>query len=447
MKKIHFIAIGGKAMHNLALALCQKGYQISGSDDEIYDPSRSRLKEAGLLPEEMGWDPVRITEDIDAIILGMHARSDNLELARALELGLKVYSYPEFLYEMSKEKTRVVVAGSHGKTTTTALIMRSLQEAGLSHDYMVGAQIDGYERMVSLSDAEIIVLEGDEYLSSPIDRRPKFLHYHPHICIITGIAWDHINVFPTFDSYVKQFFLLIESIEPGGLVIYYEPDPHIQKLISSIGRDDLELVPYTSAALNDDNKVFLNQKWMKLPIIGMHNYQNLEACRLCVSSLGVDEATFAQAMLSFKGVSRRLQVVPTETGNLVFIDYAHAPSKVKATTAAVRDWYPDKRLVACFELHTFSSLNESFLPEYRDAMKDADHAIIYYDHHTIKMKRMKPLNADVIRGSFNRADAVVITMKEELENEASALQDEGVIFLFMSSGTFSGLDLGNLFKL
>ncbi|NNF32897.1 MAG: peptidoglycan synthetase [Saprospiraceae bacterium] len=446
MKKIHFIAIGGKAMHNLALALCQKGYQITGSDDEIYDPSLTRLKDAGLLPEEMGWDPARITEDIDVIILGMHARSDNPELARALELGLKVYSYPEFLYEMSKEKTRVVVAGSHGKTTTTALIMRSLEESGLNHDYMVGAQIDGYERMVSISDSDIIVLEGDEYLSSPIDRRPKFLHYHPHVVIITGIAWDHINVFPTFDSYVKQFSLLIASVEQGGTVIYFKEDHHIQELIASIDRDDLELIPYASAKLNDGNEVFLNHQWMKLPIIGKHNYQNLEACRLCVRKLGVDEATFAKAMLSFKGVSRRLQVVPVESGNLVFIDYAHAPSKVKATTAAVREWYPDQSLVACFELHTFSSLNESFLPEYRDAMSDADNAIIYYDHHTIEMKRMKPLNSDRIRKAFNRSDALVITEKEELEDEVSALQKKEVIFLFMSSGTFSGLEFDKIFK-
>lgn len=446
MKKIHFIAIGGKAMHNLALALSQKGYQITGSDDEIYNPSRSRLKEAGLLPEDMGWDPQRITGDLDAIILGMHARSDNPELIRAMELELKIYSYPEFLYEMSKEKTRVVVAGSHGKTTTTALIMRSLQEAGLSHDFMVGAQIEGYDRMVSLSDADIIVLEGDEYLSSPIDRRPKFLHYHPHIVVITGIAWDHINVFPTFESYEEQFTLLIDSVEPNGTVIYYQKDPHIQKLISGIRRDDLELIPYSSAKLNDGNEVFLNHQWMKLPIIGKHNYQNLEACRLCVRKLGVDEAIFAKAMLSFKGVSRRLQVIPCDSDNLIFIDYAHAPSKVKATTTAVKEWYPDQRLVACFELHTFSSLNEAFLPEYRDAMNDADDAIIYYDHHTIEMKRMKPLDADQIMRSFNRSDAQVISDRESLIKAIKSHLHDDAIYLFMSSGTFSELDLCKIFN-
>jgi UDP-N-acetylmuramate: L-alanyl-gamma-D-glutamyl-meso-diaminopimelate ligase len=447
MKKIHFIAIGGKAMHNLALSLFQKGYQITGSDDEIYDPSYSRLKEAGLLPDSMGWDPERISEGIDAVILGMHARQDNPELARAIELGLKVYSYPEFLYEMSKDKTRVVVAGSHGKTTTTALIMRSLQEAGVEHDYMIGAQIEGYDTMVALSDAEFIVLEGDEYLSSPIDRRPKFLHYHPHIVIITGIAWDHINVFPTFELYLEQFSLLLRTVESGGTLIYFEKDPYLVDLIARLERKDLTLIPYGSVPLNNDNQAFLNGAWMDLPIIGRHNYENMEACRQCVALMGVDDVTFAKAMKSYKGVSRRLQVIENDAGILVFLDYAHAPSKVKATTKAVKEWYPQKKLVACFELHTFSSLNEKFLPQYRDSMKDADQVIIYYDHHTIEMKRMSPLDPEKIRQGFNKMDAAVINNRKSLEQEILGSIDPDAVYLFMSSGNYSGMSLGEIFGL
>ena len=443
--KLHFIAIGGKAMHNLALTLGQKGYQITGSDDEIYDPSRNRLKIAGLLPEKMGWFPERIHQGLDAVILGMHARKDNPELLKAINLGLKVYSYPEYLYAESKTKKRIVVCGSHGKTTTTAMIMQALHSAGVDHDYMVGAQLEGYERMVRLTDAEIIVLEGDEYLSSPIDMEPKFLHYHPHIAVITGIAWDHINVFPTFEIYLEQFRKLCRSVLPGGSIVYFENDENVVKVIKDTHRQDIEYIPYGSISLDEENRAFLAGEWLNLPLIGIHNYQNMKAAMICAQMVGVTESQFARAMILYKGASRRLQRIQADYPAMVFLDYAHAPSKVAATTEAVKKWYKDKKLIAIFELHTFSSLNRSFLPQYKGALDKADMAMVYFDDHTIEMKKMDPLDDQLVRDGFGRKDCRVYNNKESLVSAIKDM-DKNAIFLFMSSGTFSGIDLNNIFR-
>jgi UDP-N-acetylmuramate: L-alanyl-gamma-D-glutamyl-meso-diaminopimelate ligase len=442
---IHFIAIGGKAMHNLALALIQKGYHITGSDDEIYDPSHTRLKVAGLLPDKMGWYPEKIGKHIDVVILGMHARPDNPELLRALELNINVVSYPEYIYAESRNKKRVVVAGSHGKTTTTSMIMTALKSVERDHDYMVGAQLDDYDRMVRLSDADIIVLEGDEYLSSPIDRRPKFLHYHPHIVIITGIAWDHINVFPTFEGYVLQFDLLISSVEPGGKVIYYSEDKILLDLILGCERTDITFIPYSGLPLDGQLRVNIANDWLNLPLIGHHNYQNMAAALVCAGLLGVSEHQFAKAMQSFTGASRRLQVISNQRNKLVFIDYAHAPSKVKATTQAVRTWYKDRKLVVILELHTFSSLNKAFLPEYKNSLKGTEEAIVYYDNHTISMKKMEPLTQDFVKEAFGNKDLSVINNRAVLEDKIKTLQHTNDVFLFMSSGTFSGMNLAYIF--
>ena len=443
---IHFIAIGGKAMHNLALALSQKGYHITGSDDEIYDPSHTRLKEAGLLPDKMGWYPENIGKHIDVVILGMHARPDNPELLRALSLDLNVVSYPEYIYAESRDKLRVVVAGSHGKTTTTSMIMTALKSIGKDYDYMVGAQLDGYDRMVRLSKADVIILEGDEYLSSPIDRRPKFLHYHPHIAIITGIAWDHINVFPTFEGYVLQFDLLISSMEPGGTVIYYSGDKILLNLIHACERTDITFLPYRELPLDDQLRVNIDKEWYNLPLIGHHNYQNMAAALICGGQLGVSGAQFAKAMQSFTGASKRLQVIPNKRNKLVFIDYAHAPSKVKATTQAVRTWYKDRKLVVILELHTFSSLNKAFLPEYKNSMNGAEVAIVYYDNHTITMKKMEPLTQDFIKEAFENENLSVINNRDVLESKMRSLQPTNDVFLFMSSGTFSGMNIAGIFN-
>ena len=196
---VHLIAIGGSAMHNMAIAMHKKGFNVTGSDDEIFEPSKTRLAKLNLLPAKEGWDTNNIHKGIDAVILGMHARADNPELLKAQELGLKIYSYPEYIYEQTKDKTRIVIGGSHGKTSITAMILHVLNYHKVDCDYMVGAQLDGFDTMVKLTkEAKIAVIEGDEYLSSPIDRRPKFHLYKPNIAILSGIAWDHINVFPTF---------------------------------------------------------------------------------------------------------------------------------------------------------------------------------------------------------------------------------------------------------
>lgn len=435
MTKIHFIAIGGAAMHNLALAVASKaGYQVTGSDDEIFDPALTHLREAGLLPDEMGWHPERITKDIDAIILGMHAREDNPELVKARELGLKIYSFPEYLYEQTKDKIRIVVGGSHGKTTTTSMILYVLQRLGIEADYMVGAQIEGFERMVRLSDtAKYAVFEGDEYLTSPLDLRSKFLWYHPHIAILTGIAWDHINVFPTFPEYVATFRKFIEGVEPGGSFIWYKGDANLRAIAEGT-RKDITCIPYDAYEGNVQMQVF-----------GKHNMQNLQAAMLACHCIGVSPDDFYREISSFTGASNRLEKICETETSVAYKDFAHSPSKLKATINAVRERYPNKKLIACMELHTFSSLMADFLPQYKNCMAEADVAYVYFNPKVIEHKRLTPITKEEVRDAFGTENVEVFTESEALQKavsrQYSVFRHQGVALLMMSSGTFDGVDV------
>ena len=448
MTRIHFIAIGGAAMHNLALAVASKaGYRVTGSDDEISDPALSHLREAGLLPDELGWHPERITADIDAIILGMHAREDNPELVRARELGIKIYSFPEYLYEQTKDKIRIVVGGSHGKTTTTSMILFALQRLGIVADYMVGAQIEGFERMVRLSDtAKYAVFEGDEYLTSPLDLRSKFLWYHPHVAILTGIAWDHINVFPTFDKYVETFRKFANSIEAGGSFIYYEGDENLRMIANemrSLRHDDMTIVPYKEYEGNIPMQVF-----------GRHNMQNLQAAMLACHCIGVAPDDFYREISSFTGASNRLEKIVETASSVAYKDFAHSPSKLKATINAVRERYPEKKLIACMELHTFSSLMADFLPQYKDCMAEADIAYVYFNPKVIEHKRLTPITAEEVASAFGTDNITVFTESETLQEALRAAvtgngvsaTGQGIALLMMSSGTFDGIQVSDFAK-
>ena len=435
MTRIHFIAIGGAAMHNLALAVASKaGYKVTGSDDEIFDPALSHLRDAGLLPDEMGWHPERITPDIDAIILGMHAREDNPELVRARELGIKIYSFPEYLYEQTKDKIRIVVGGSHGKTTTTSMIRYVLNRLGIEADYMVGAQIEGFERMVRLSDtAKYAVFEGDEYLTSPLDLRSKFLWYHPHVAILTGIAWDHINVFPTFPEYVETFRKFVKSIEPKGSFIYYKGDENLRQIageMTSLRHDDMSIIPYDAY----DGKV-------EMQVFGKHNMQNLQAAMLACHCIGVSPDDFYREIASFTGASNRLEKICETESCVAYKDFAHSPSKLKATVNAVRERYPNKKLIACMELHTFSSLMADFLPQYKGCMAEADLAFVYFNPKVIEHKRLTPITAEEVQEAFGTENVEVFTESEALQDKLRSLSYENTALLMMSSGTFDGINV------
>ena len=444
----HFIAIGGAAMHNLAIALHLKGHHITGSDDEIFEPSKSRLAKYQLLPEFFGWHPEKLNNQLDAVILGMHAREDNPELAKAKDLGIPIYSYPEFLYEQSKNKTRIVIGGSHGKTSITAMILHVLDQLEIDTDYMVGSKLEGFEVMVKLSDAPMIVLEGDEYLSSPIDRRPKFHLYHPHIALLSGVAWDHINVFPTFDIYVEQFRLFRDLIENKGSLIYCSEDEHLNKL--SLGaRKDLKVIPYhlPSYTVNKESyqsEIQYQGKSYPLEIIGQHNLMNLEGARRVCEQIGVEAADFYSAIASFKGASNRLETIAKNDKCIVFKDFAHSPSKLKATTKAVKEQFHDRKLCACMELHTFSSLNSEFLKEYKGAMDQADVAIVYFNPHTIAHKRLDPITEAQVKQAFDREDLLVFTDSKMLLERLYAEHWEQQNLLLMSSGNFDGVDYEEL---
>jgi UDP-N-acetylmuramate: L-alanyl-gamma-D-glutamyl-meso-diaminopimelate ligase len=445
--RIHLIATGGAVMHNLALALHQNGHIVTGSDDEIYNPAKDRLAAAGLLPDAFGWFAEKIVPELDFCILGMHARANNPELTKALDSGVQVFSFPEFIYRHAKNKTRVVVAGSHGKTTTTAIILHVLQKSNHHFDYLVGAQLDGFDTMVKLSDAPIMVIEGDEYLSSPIDRRAKFLHYRPHIAIITGIAWDHINVFPTFEAYRQQFELLLENMEPGGKVIYFENDPHLPGIVSR-SRAAIETIPYaglTHTVVNGKTQVKRpDGSTLPLEIFGDHNLQNLHAAMIACEKLGISEPDFLEAVADFKGAAKRLQLLAEQDTFSAWLDFAHAPSKVQATVQAVKKLYPQRRLVACFELHTFSSLNKEFLPHYAGTMDAADLACVFYNPHTLDIKKMPPIEPEDIRSAFTHANLHVFTEKTALEAFLKNVGRNDTNLLLMSSGNFGGMDAAKI---
>ncbi|PVW13336.1 UDP-N-acetylmuramate--L-alanine ligase [Marixanthomonas spongiae] len=441
--RIHFIAIGGSAMHNLALALHEKGDHVTGSDDEIFDPSKSRLAAKGLLPNEYGWFPEKITSDLDAVILGMHAKENNAELKKAKELGLKIYSYPEFLYEQSKHKTRVVIGGSHGKTTITSMILHVMHYHDKEVDYMVGAQLEGFDTMVHLTEEnDFIVLEGDEYLSSPIDRRPKFHLYKPNIALLSGIAWDHINVFPTYENYVEQFEIFLNQITDGGAIIYNEEDTEVKRVVEAT-ENPIKKYPYQTPEYSvESGETLLETPEGSMPIavFGKHNLNNLEGARWICQLMGVDADDFYEAIATFKGASKRLEKIAETKTAIAFKDYAHSPSKVKATTQAVKNQYPDKKLVACLELHTYSSLNPEFLTEYQGALDAADAAVVFYSPHAVMIKQLEEIKAEQIEEAFQREDLMIFTNPGDFKTFLYSEDYENTVLLLMSSGNYGGLD-------
>ena len=448
--QIHFIAIGGSAMHNLALALHDKGYQITGSDDVIYEPSKTRLKEQGLLPVTFGWYPEKLSTALDAVILGMHAKKDNPELLRAQELGLKIYSYPEFLYEQSKNKTRVVIGGSHGKTTITSMILHVLNYHGKEVDFMVGAQLDGFNRMVHLTEEnDFIVLEGDEYLSSPLDKRPKFHLYKPNIALLSGIAWDHINVFPTFENYVSQFQIFVDSIVNGGSITYNEEDKEVVKVVEN-SANSIRKIPYKTPKYEVKNgQTYLETPEGSMPIevFGKHNLNNLAGAKWICQNMGVDEDDFYEAIATFKGASKRLEKMAEGKTAILYKDFAHSPSKVAATTMAVKEQYPDKKLIACLELHTYSSFNAEFLKEYKGALDAADEAIVFFLPESVKIKKLKEVTPAQISASFERSDLKIFTDANAFKDFIYGQNYDNTVLLLMSSGNYGGLDLNSVKKL
>lgn len=440
--RIHFIAIGGSAMHNLAIALHKKGYEVSGSDDEIFEPSKSRLAKYNLLPSKTGWNPENIEQGIDAIILGMHAKADNPELLAAKKLGLPIYSYPEYIALQSANKKRVVIAGSHGKTSITSMVLHVLQKVGLDFDYLVGAQLEGFETMVKISDAPIIVLEGDEYLSSPIDRKPKFLWYKPQIAVISGIAWDHINVFPTFEDYINQFETFIKSLPENAKLFYCELDQELKKIASS--NSTIEAIPYSTHShkiIKGKTIVEGGNESYTLSFFGDHNLQNLSAAKNICFALGITSENFYKAILSFKGAAKRLEKIAENESSIVYKDFAHSPSKLKATTAATKKQFPEHQLIACMELHTFSSLNKDFLKEYAGAMNAADRAIVYFNPNTLVHKGLESISKAEVEQAFLPGKIEVYTNSDEVKAELQNTDLKQSVLLLMTSGNFNGIDL------
>jgi UDP-N-acetylmuramate: L-alanyl-gamma-D-glutamyl-meso-diaminopimelate ligase len=447
--RVHFIAIGGAAMHNLAIALHLKGFKVTGSDDVVYEPSKSRLNKYGLLPVKEGWNEANISAELDAVILGMHAKADNPELLKAQELNIPIYSYPEYIYEQSKQKKRIVVGGSHGKTTITSMILHVLKYHQKDFDYLVGAQIEGFDNMVGLSNAPLIIIEGDEYLASPIDRRPKFHLYKAHVGIISGVAWDHINVFPTFENYKEQFTKFIDTLEPNGTLIYCEDDAELKALVEKYDNNkSLNIYPYQAHdAIIKSGKTFLlvnENEELPLEIFGAHNLMNLNAAKLACLEAGVTEGEFYEAIKYFKGAARRLEKLAENEHTVIYKDFAHSPSKLKATVGAVKQQFPERKLIACIELHTFSSLNRNFLNEYAYTLNQADYAIVFIDDKTLKQKGMQAFTAQEILDAFKSEDIKFFNQPEKIKEYLLTFQLRDVNLLLMSSGNFGGIDLVTL---
>jgi UDP-N-acetylmuramate: L-alanyl-gamma-D-glutamyl-meso-diaminopimelate ligase len=442
---VHFIAIGGAVMHSLAIALKKQGYQVSGSDDKIADPARTNLRREGILPEAEGFYPEKIHPGLDAVILGMHARIDNPELVRAQELKIPIYSFPHYIYEVSKNKKRIVIAGSHGKTTITSMVMHVLQNNGLDIDYMVGAKVKGFETGVRLSEsASIIVIEGDEYLASPIERESKFMFYHPHIALITGVAWDHINVFPVYEGYVNQFRKFANTVSDS--ISYYSGDKELQKIFSDF-TGKAKVIPYTNTNYEVvGNKTYVRDGEDEYPMIifGTHNMQNMEGARTVCREVGISDHDFYTAMMSFEGAANRLEKLGENAHTVIYKDFAHSPSKLQATVNAMKEQYPTRRLTAVMELHTFSSLNKDFLSEYHGGMDRADAAIVFIDHEAMKLKQMPPLDPELIISSFGRDDMKVFSSKEELKAYLLSQDWKENNLLLMTSGQFGGMDVKGL---
>ncbi|MBA09633.1 MAG: peptidoglycan synthetase [Flavobacteriaceae bacterium] len=447
---VHFIAIGGAAMHNLAIALHNKGYQITGSDDTIFDPSKSRLHAKGLLPSSFGWYPEKISSNLDAIVLGMHAKSDNPELIKAQSLDLKIYSYPEFLFEQSKNKTRVVIGGSHGKTTITSMILHVMHYHGQDVDYMVGAQLKGFDVMVKLTDEnDFIVLEGDEYLSSPIDRRPKFHLYKPNIALLSGIAWDHINVFPTYDNYVEQFKIFVDSIVEGGSINYNEEDAEVKQVVEA-STNTIRKIAYKTPEYRVSNGSTLletSEGLLPVEIFGKHNLNNLAGAKWICQHMGIDEDDFYEAIATFAGASKRLEKIAESDGCIVFKDFAHSPSKVEATTNAVKEQFQERLLVACLELHTYSSLNAEFLQQYKGALDAADIAVVFYSPNAVAIKNLKEVSHEQIKNAFNKNDLIIYNNPVLFQEYLFSMNFNDKTLLLMSSGDYGGLNFKDLKEL
>lgn len=442
--KVHFISIGGSVMHQLAIALHHKGYRVTGTDDEIFEPARSNLQAVGLLPDRVGWNIDMITSDLDAVILGMHAKSDNPELEKAKSLGLNIYSFPEYIYRESIAKKRVVVGGSHGKTTTTSMIMHVLQQAGQDFDYLVGAQLAGFTQSVKITEAPVIICEGDEYPASAIEKRPKFHFLFPQVAILTGIAWDHINVFPTFPFYLEQFALFIQKIEKGGLLIYNASDPVLQQLVAENIRADIRYQPYSlpqNAIAKGITTVTIDDYKGTIQVFGNHNLLNLQAAHFACKELGISTPVFLAAMKSFSGAAKRLEVIASNDSVIVFRDFAHAPSKVKATIDALKQQYPERKLIGILELHTYSSLSEAFMPQYNGALEKADTAIVFFAAHALALKRLPNLPLSSVINGFNKEGLVVINDKETLWHWLNNHEYNQTNIVLMSSGNYDGLDM------
>lgn len=442
--RVHFIAIGGSAMHNLAIALHLKGFTVTGSDDEVFEPSKSRLATHGLLPKKEGWDEANINEELDAIILGMHARKDNPELLKAQKTGLKIYSYPEYLYEQTKDKTRIVIGGSHGKTTTTAMVMHVLKTLEKDFDYMVGAQLEGFDTMVRLTkEAPIAVFEGDEYLSSPIDLTPKFHWYKPQVAMLTGIAWDHMNVFPTWENYISQFTIFADSMPERAALIYFDGDEELVKLATE-KKDKLEVQAYSTLPYeNKMGQVVVKWEGKEYPmsVFGDHNLQNMNGARMVCNKIGISDDEFLTAIGTFKGAAKRLQLLEKNEYTNIYLDFAHSPSKLKATTNAMKQQFADRRLIAVMELHTFSSLNKNFLPQYKHTMQMADQAIVFYNPEVLKHKRLPDISKLEVSDAFDQEGLLVMTESEELVGWLKKQDLKNSNLLIMTSGNFSGVDL------
>lgn len=442
--RVHFISIGGSVMHQLAIALHKKGYHVTGTDDEIFEPARSNLAAEGLLPGQIGWQPELITSDIEAIILGMHAKNDNPELLRAQELGLTIYSFPEYIYHESRDKKRIVVGGSHGKTTTTSMIMHVLKTLGKEFDYLVGAKVQGFEQSVNITDAPLIVCEGDEYPASAIERKPKFHFLYPHVAILTGIAWDHINVFPTFDFYLEQFVIFINRIEKDGILIYNESDAVLNKVVADNKRKDIRYQPYTvpeHSITEGRTSVTIDGVTRSLAVFGNHNLMNLLAAYYACKETGVTAQEFVPAISSFTGAAKRLELLAAGAHTNVYRDFAHAPSKVTATIEALKQQYPGRKLVAVLELHTYSSLNEEFMKEYKGAMDKADSAVVFYSKHALELKRMPDLPVSTVQEGFGKQGLLVMNDKNELWQWLQQQSYANANLAFMSSGNYDGLDI------
>ncbi len=442
--RVHFISIGGSVMHQLAIALHKKGYQVTGTDDEIFEPAAGNLSKEGLLPSKIGWNPGLITTDLDAVILGMHAKDDNPELLKAKELGLAIYSFPEYIYQESKTKKRIVVGGSHGKTTTTSMIMHALRQLNKDFDYLVGAKLNGFDQSVNVTDAPVIVCEGDEYPASAIEKKPKFHFLYPNVGILTGIAWDHINVFPTFEFYLEQFVIFMNRIEKGGILIYNETDPVLKQLVNDHQRSDIRYQPYGVPEHEINNgvtTVTIDGAKGVLNVFGNHNLMNLNAAYYACKELGVNASEFVSVMDHFSGASKRLELLASNNKINVYRDFAHAPSKVKATVEAVNKQYPERKLFGILELHTYSSLNVAFMEQYNGAFDQLDVGVVFYSKHALELKRMPDLPAEKVVEGFNKKGLIVINDSKKLSEWLAQQDFSNANILLMSSGNYDGLDI------